>query len=123
LPDQVQAVVLGIVAGINADENITLGQLGKHPSGGVLRVAGKKALARKWRSKLSIMSPCKDQTSGAVLHLNAGRCWLGVFVGAVAVGAMSVVRITAIDLTIDRSKLRIVKQRKAVAAASTPQVR
>ncbi|MES2436265.1 MAG: sugar ABC transporter ATP-binding protein [Pseudomonadota bacterium] len=46
--------VEGIVAGMNVYENMTLSQMGRHSSAGVLRIAGERALARDWISKLSI---------------------------------------------------------------------
>lgn len=46
--------VEGIVAGMNVYENMTLSQMGHHSSAGVLRIAGERALARDWISKLSI---------------------------------------------------------------------
>lgn len=44
----------GIVAGMNVFENMTLSQMGKHSSAGVLRIAGERALAKEWIAKLSI---------------------------------------------------------------------
>jgi ribose transport system ATP-binding protein len=46
--------VEGIVGGMTVYENMTLSQMGRHSSGGVLRVAGERALAREWIGKLSI---------------------------------------------------------------------
>ena len=46
--------VEGIVAGMNVYENMTLSQMGRYSSAGVLRIAGERALARDWISKLSI---------------------------------------------------------------------
>lgn len=46
--------VEGIVAGMNVYENMTLSQMGKHATAGVLRIAGERALARDWIRKLSI---------------------------------------------------------------------
>ena len=46
--------VEGIVAGMNVYENMTLSQMGRHSSAGVLRIAGERALARDWIAKLSI---------------------------------------------------------------------
>ncbi|KAB2689084.1 sugar ABC transporter ATP-binding protein [Brucella pseudogrignonensis] len=44
----------GIVSGMNVYENMTLSQMKNHSSGGVLRVAEERALARGWIEKLSI---------------------------------------------------------------------
>ncbi|MDB5665774.1 sugar ABC transporter ATP-binding protein [Cypionkella sp.] len=46
--------VEGIVAGMMVYENMTLSQMGRHSSAGILRIAGERALARDWISKLSI---------------------------------------------------------------------
>ena len=46
--------VEGIVAGMNVYENMTLSQMGRHSSAGVLRIAGERALARDWIARLSI---------------------------------------------------------------------
>ncbi|MDB5661529.1 MAG: ribose transporter, ATP-binding protein [Cypionkella sp.] len=46
--------VEGIVAGMTVYENMTLSQMGRHSSAGILRIAGERALARDWISKLSI---------------------------------------------------------------------
>jgi ribose transport system ATP-binding protein len=44
----------GIVAGMNVYENMTLSQLGRHSSAGVLKVAGERALARDWIGRLKV---------------------------------------------------------------------
>ncbi|MFT3972063.1 MAG: sugar ABC transporter ATP-binding protein [Amaricoccus sp.] len=44
----------GIVAGMSVYENMTLSQLDNYATGGVLRVAAEKALARDWIKRLSI---------------------------------------------------------------------
>ena len=44
----------GIVAGMNVYENMTLSQMGRHSSAGVLRIASERALAKEWIAKLSI---------------------------------------------------------------------
>ncbi|RWR28116.1 sugar ABC transporter ATP-binding protein [Sinirhodobacter populi] len=44
----------GIVSGMNVYENMTLSQLGRYSSGGVLAVGREKALARDWIAKLKI---------------------------------------------------------------------
>jgi ribose transport system ATP-binding protein len=44
----------GIVAGMNVYENMTLSQLGRHSSAGVLNIAGEKALARDWIGRLKV---------------------------------------------------------------------
>ena len=44
----------GIVAGMNVFENMTLSQMDRYSSAGVLRVSEEKALARGWIGKLSI---------------------------------------------------------------------
>jgi ribose transport system ATP-binding protein len=44
----------GIVAGMNVYENMTLSQLGRHSSAGVLNIAGEKALARDWIGQLKV---------------------------------------------------------------------
>lgn len=46
--------VEGIVGGMTVYENMTLSQMGRHSSAGVLRVAGERALAREWIARLSI---------------------------------------------------------------------
>ncbi|MGV8987215.1 MAG: sugar ABC transporter ATP-binding protein [Cypionkella sp.] len=46
--------VEGIVGGMNVYENMTLSQMGRHSSAGVLRIAGERALAKEWIAKLSI---------------------------------------------------------------------
>ena len=46
--------VEGIVTGMNVYENMTLSQMGRHSSAGVLHIAGERALARDWIAKLSI---------------------------------------------------------------------
>lgn len=46
--------VEGIVAGMNVFENMTLSQMSKFSSAGVLRISQEKQLARDWISKLSI---------------------------------------------------------------------
>jgi ribose transport system ATP-binding protein len=46
--------VEGIVSGMNVFENMTLSQMKKHSSAGVLRVGEEKALARDWIKALSI---------------------------------------------------------------------
>lgn len=49
--------VEGIVAGMNVYENMTLSQMGRYSSGGILRVGEEKALAREWIAKLGIKTP------------------------------------------------------------------
>ena len=44
----------GIVGGMNVYENMTLSQMRRHSSAGVLRIAGERALAKDWIAKLSI---------------------------------------------------------------------
>lgn len=44
----------GIVAGMNIYENITLSQMGRHSSAGVLHIAQERRLAKEWITKLSI---------------------------------------------------------------------
>jgi len=46
--------VEGIVAGMTVYENMTLSQMGRYSSGGVLRVGQERALARDWIARLSI---------------------------------------------------------------------
>jgi ribose transport system ATP-binding protein len=46
--------VEGIVSGMNVFENMTLSQMKKHSSAGVLRIGEEKALARDWIKTLSI---------------------------------------------------------------------
>jgi ribose transport system ATP-binding protein len=46
--------VEGIVAGMTVYENMTLSQMGNHSRGGVLQIAGERALARDWIKTLSI---------------------------------------------------------------------
>ena len=61
--------VEGIVAGMNVYENMTLSQLGRYASCGVLRVAQEKALARDWIGRLSIkahseLADCSNLSGG-----------------------------------------------------------
>jgi ribose transport system ATP-binding protein len=49
--------VEGIVAGMNVYENMTLSQMGRYSSAGILRVGEEKALAREWIAKLGIKTP------------------------------------------------------------------
>jgi ribose transport system ATP-binding protein len=44
----------GIVGGMNVYENMTLSQMGRHSTAGMLRIAGERALAKDWIAKLSI---------------------------------------------------------------------
>jgi ribose transport system ATP-binding protein len=44
----------GIVAGMTVYENMTLSQLDRHSSAGVLKVAGERALARDWIGRLKV---------------------------------------------------------------------
>lgn len=44
----------GIISGMNVYENMTLSQLGRHASAGILRVGGERSLAREWIAKLKI---------------------------------------------------------------------
>jgi ribose transport system ATP-binding protein len=44
----------GIVGGMNVYENMTLSQMGRHSTAGVLWIAGERALAKDWIAKLSI---------------------------------------------------------------------
>jgi ribose transport system ATP-binding protein len=46
--------VEGIVAGMTVYENMTLSQLGRHSSAGVLNIAGERALARDWIGRLKV---------------------------------------------------------------------
>ena len=47
----------GIVNGMNVYENMTLSQMDKYSSGGVLRTSEEKALAQDWIKRLSIKTP------------------------------------------------------------------
>ncbi|NDW44565.1 sugar ABC transporter ATP-binding protein [Ruegeria sp. PrR005] len=49
--------VEGIVNGMNVYENMTLSQMGKYASHGVLRIREEKALAENWIKRLSIKTP------------------------------------------------------------------
>lgn len=44
----------GIISGMNVYENMTLSQLGRHASAGILRVGEERSLAREWIAKLKI---------------------------------------------------------------------
>jgi len=54
----------GIVSGMNVYENLTLSQLGKYSTRGVLKIAQEKALARDWISKLSIKASSENADCG-----------------------------------------------------------
>ncbi|TNC72766.1 sugar ABC transporter ATP-binding protein [Rubellimicrobium roseum] len=54
----------GIVAGMSVYENMTLSQLGRHSSGGVLKLAEEKALARDWIKRLSIKAHSEHADCG-----------------------------------------------------------
>jgi ribose transport system ATP-binding protein len=54
----------GIVAGMNVYENMTLSQMGRYSSMGVLNVAAEKALARDWIGKLSIKAHSEHADCG-----------------------------------------------------------
>ena len=59
----------GIVGGMTVYENMTLSQMGRHSRGGVLRIAGERALAREWIARLSIkasseMADCGNLSGG-----------------------------------------------------------
>jgi ribose transport system ATP-binding protein len=56
--------VEGIVGGMNVFENMTLSQMGRYSSGGVLRVAQEKALARDWIKRLSIKASSEQAGCG-----------------------------------------------------------
>ena len=47
----------GIVNGMNVYENMTLSQMGKFATAGILNIAEEKALARNWVDKLAIKTP------------------------------------------------------------------
>ncbi len=47
----------GIVNGMNVYENMTLSQMGKFATAGILNIAEEKALARNWGDKLAIKTP------------------------------------------------------------------
>ncbi|QMU59629.1 MAG: ATP-binding cassette domain-containing protein [Boseongicola sp.] len=49
--------VEGIVAGMNVYENMTLSQMQKYATGGLLKSGEEKALARKWIDRLAIKTP------------------------------------------------------------------
>lgn len=56
--------VEGIVAGMNVFENMTLSQMGRYSSAGVLRVAAERALARDWITKLAIKAHAETADCG-----------------------------------------------------------
>jgi len=56
--------VEGIAAGMNVYENITLPQLGKYSSFGLLRSGEERVLARDWIRKLSIKASSEDADCG-----------------------------------------------------------
>jgi ribose transport system ATP-binding protein len=56
--------VEGIVAGMNVHENMTLSQMARHSTGGVLRIAGERALARDWIARLSIKASSESADCG-----------------------------------------------------------
>lgn len=56
--------VEGIVAGMNVYENMTLSQLQRHSKGGILRVAGEKALARDWIGRLKVKAHSEHADCG-----------------------------------------------------------
>ncbi|MDB5556112.1 MAG: ribose transporter, ATP-binding protein [Rhizobium sp.] len=56
--------VEGIAAGMNVYENITLPQLGKYSSFGLLRSGEERVLAREWIKKLSIKASSEDADCG-----------------------------------------------------------
>lgn len=47
----------GIVNGMNVYENVTLSQMGKFATAGILNITEEKALARNWVDKLAIKTP------------------------------------------------------------------
>jgi ribose transport system ATP-binding protein len=56
----------GIVAGMAVYENMTLPQLGRYSTAGVLRPAEEKALARDWIRRLSIKAPSEYADCGTL---------------------------------------------------------
>jgi ribose transport system ATP-binding protein len=54
----------GIVAGMTVFENITLSQLAKFSSGGVLRIGAEKSLAKDWVNRLEIKTPSVQANAG-----------------------------------------------------------
>ncbi len=54
----------GIVGGMSVYENMTLSQMGKYSSAGVLKISAEKALAREWIDKLSIKASSENADCG-----------------------------------------------------------
>lgn len=54
----------GIVSGMSVFENITLSQMGKYSTAGVLRIGAEKNLAKEWVSKLEIKTPTVEANAG-----------------------------------------------------------
>jgi len=54
----------GIVGGMSVFENITLSQMGKYSTGGVLHVGAEKRLAKEWVEKLAIKTPSVETNAG-----------------------------------------------------------
>lgn len=74
--------VEGIVAGMNVYENMTLSQMGRHSSAGVLRIAGERALARDWISKLSIKASSELADCGNLSGGNQQKVVIGKWLSA-----------------------------------------
>ena len=58
--------VEGIIAGMSVYENITLSQLDKHSSFGILRISEERSLARSWINQLSIKAPSEQIDCGGL---------------------------------------------------------
>ena len=58
--------VEGIVGGMNVYENMTLSQMGRYASAGVLRTGEEKALARGWIERLGIKTPGEHKDCGGL---------------------------------------------------------
>lgn len=58
--------VEGIVGGMNVYENMTLSQMDRYSTGGILRIGQEKQLARNWIDKLSIKTPSEFKDCGGL---------------------------------------------------------
>ena len=58
--------VEGIVGGMNVYENMTLSQMDRYASGGVLRVGEERSLARGWIERLGIKTPSEHKDCGGL---------------------------------------------------------
>ena len=58
--------VEGLVGGMNVYENMTLSQMGRYATAGILRIGEEKRLAREWIKKLSIKTPSEMKDCGGL---------------------------------------------------------